>query len=238
MKVAAAVVRRALARCCAASSTSTIACSWVATSWLARRCALALGGADIACIGDNCVDVYVDADPAGARRRKRTERRARDGTGGLRGRLLRRGRRRCARAADPQRAHAAAGVDVDGAEIRSGATGVTVVAHDAGGERRFVEEDYGVAAEYRIDTPAASSVRRPPLDPPGPTAGRRALGGAARRRGRATLGRLRRARRRRPARPAVRPRQRRVLLPPLARRGRRASGSPRPPSPPAPRSPS
>ena len=43
----------------------------------------------------------------------------------------------------------AAGVGVDGVEVRRGRSGVTLVQLEAG-ERRFLLEEYGVAAEYRI----------------------------------------------------------------------------------------
>jgi fructoselysine 6-kinase len=47
-------------------------------------------------------------------------------------------------------------VDVSRVIVAAGATGVTIVGHDEGGERRFVSEEYGVAADYRV----------PPADEP------------------------------------------------------------------------
>jgi fructoselysine 6-kinase len=49
-----------------------------------------------------------------------------------------------------------AGVDTSRVERVPGSTGRTVVDHDPDGERRFVSEDYGVAAEYRIDSETAA----------------------------------------------------------------------------------
>ena len=48
----------------------------------------------------------------------------------------------------------AVGVDARGVDVRHGSTGVTTVRLDRVGERTFVDERYGVAAEYRL-TPAA-----------------------------------------------------------------------------------
>ncbi|HTU30524.1 MAG TPA: carbohydrate kinase family protein [Solirubrobacteraceae bacterium] len=49
-----------------------------------------------------------------------------------------------------------AGVDTSRVRRLAGATGRTVVDHDPDGERRFVTEDYGVAADYRIDHETAA----------------------------------------------------------------------------------
>jgi fructoselysine 6-kinase len=49
-----------------------------------------------------------------------------------------------------------AGVDTSRLERVPGATGRTIVDHDPDGERRFVSEDYGVAADYRIDAETAA----------------------------------------------------------------------------------
>jgi fructoselysine 6-kinase len=45
----------------------------------------------------------------------------------------------------------AAGVDVAQVRQLPGRTGVTVVARDADGERRFLSQGYGVSADYRLD---------------------------------------------------------------------------------------
>jgi fructoselysine 6-kinase len=50
----------------------------------------------------------------------------------------------------------AAGVDTSRVQRMPGSTGRTVVDHDPDGERRFVKEDYGVAADYRIDPQTAT----------------------------------------------------------------------------------
>jgi fructoselysine 6-kinase len=50
----------------------------------------------------------------------------------------------------------AAGVDTSRVKRMPGSTGRTVVDHDPDGERRFVAEDYGVAADYRIDPQTAT----------------------------------------------------------------------------------
>jgi fructoselysine 6-kinase len=47
-----------------------------------------------------------------------------------------------------------AGVGVDGIEVRRGRSGVTLVRLE-GGERRFLLEEYGVAAEYRVSRQVA-----------------------------------------------------------------------------------
>jgi fructoselysine 6-kinase len=53
----------------------------------------------------------------------------------------------------------AAGVDMSLVEVReTGQTGVTVVGHD-GADRTFVHEDYGVAADVRLDGTTARALR-------------------------------------------------------------------------------
>lgn len=49
-----------------------------------------------------------------------------------------------------------AGVDTSRVQHIPGPTGRTVVAHDPDGERHFVSEDYGVAADYRLDAKTAA----------------------------------------------------------------------------------
>jgi fructoselysine 6-kinase len=103
----------------------------------------------VACVGDNCVDVYVDA--GGVER-----------VGGnalnVALELARRGARASYLGAVGSDAHGrlvlagarAGGVDVSRTLVAEGATGVTLVGHHANGERRFISEEYGVAAEYRV----------------------------------------------------------------------------------------
>jgi fructoselysine 6-kinase len=103
----------------------------------------------IACVGDNCVDVYVDAggvERVGGNALNVALELARAGhatayLGAVgtdpRGVVMLEGAR-------------AGGVDVSRVVVAEGATGVTIVRHDAGGERRFVSEEYGVAADYRV----------------------------------------------------------------------------------------
>lgn len=128
--------------------------------------ALAVGtGPDVACVGDNCVDVYSDEvaprnggghEFAGGNAFNVAVELARLGCGvsyfGAVG-------------VDPQAeliisAARAAGVDLAPVRRVPGATGRTVVARDEFGERRFVSEDYGVAASYRLDDGAADTVAR------------------------------------------------------------------------------
>ncbi len=103
----------------------------------------------VACVGDNCVDVYADAggvERVGGNALNVALELARAGHAtaylgavgsDARGRLVLEGAR-------------AGGVDVSRVIVAEGATGVTVVGHDQGGERHFVSEEYGVAAEYRV----------------------------------------------------------------------------------------
>ncbi len=57
-------------------------------------------------------------------------------------------------------AAAAAGVDVTRVAELPGGTGRTLIGHDAYGERRFVHEDYGVSADYRLDADTVSWLAR------------------------------------------------------------------------------
>jgi fructoselysine 6-kinase len=104
---------------------------------------------EVACIGDNCVDVYADVpgvERVGGNALNVALELARAGHAtaylgavgtDARGRLVLEGAR-------------AGRVDVSRVIVAEGPTGVTIVGHDDDGERRFVSEDYGVAAEYRI----------------------------------------------------------------------------------------
>jgi fructoselysine 6-kinase len=103
----------------------------------------------VACVGDNCVDVYADAggvERVGGNALNVALELARAGHAtaylgavgsDARGRIVLEGAR-------------AGGVDVSRVIVAEGATGVTVVGHDENGERRFVSEEYGVAAAYRV----------------------------------------------------------------------------------------
>ena len=53
----------------------------------------------------------------------------------------------------------AAGVDVSNVEVRAGSSGVTIVSLDAHGDRRFLLEDYGVVAEYRLTDAVVKRLR-------------------------------------------------------------------------------
>ena len=48
-----------------------------------------------------------------------------------------------------------AGINTEHVITLDGPTGFTVIGHDAAGDRQFLEEDYGVAADYRIDDATA-----------------------------------------------------------------------------------
>ena len=113
--------------------------------------------AEVACVGDNCVDVAerpgavelaggnafnVAVELARAGRRTAYHGAVGDDTAG---------------AVILAAAHAA-GVDVSGVHRVHGATGRTVVAHGPDGDRVFVSEDYGVAAGYRLDAATAAVV--------------------------------------------------------------------------------
>jgi fructoselysine 6-kinase len=112
---------------------------------------------DVACVGDNCVDVSLERageELAGgnafnvavelARAGLTTTYFGAVGTDARAGLIL-------------DAAHAA-GVDVAGIRRVRGATGVTVVARDDAGERSFVSQDYGVSAGYRLDKATARGV--------------------------------------------------------------------------------
>jgi fructoselysine 6-kinase len=116
---------------------------------------------EVACVGDNCVDVYVDAggvERVGgnalnvalelARTGHATAYLGAVGSDG-RGRVVLEGAR-------------AGGVDTSRVIVAEGATGVTLVGHDEGGERRFLSEEYGVAAGYLVppaDEPSLQAAR-------------------------------------------------------------------------------
>jgi fructoselysine 6-kinase len=125
----------------------------------------------VACVGDNCVDVYVDAggvERVGGNALNVALELARAGheaayLGAVgtdpRGQVVLAGAR-------------AGGVDVTRVAVVDGATGVTLVGHDANGERRFDSEEYGVAAGYRVSatdeamlkaTPWVHAARQPDL---------------------------------------------------------------------------
>jgi fructoselysine 6-kinase len=113
----------------------------------------------VACVGDNCVDVYVDAggvERVGGNALNVALELARTGhtaayLGAVgtdaRGRLVIDGAR-------------AGGVDVSRVIVADGATGVTIVGHDPSGERHFVSEEYGVAADYRVPPADEALLRR------------------------------------------------------------------------------
>jgi fructoselysine 6-kinase len=123
----------------------------------------------IVCVGDNCVDVTLPG-----RRDLQHNGRATESippahlAGGnafnVAVALARMGRRASYVGAvgdDPDAevivgAATAAGVDTSRVQRMPGSTGRTVVDHDPDGERRFVQEDYGVAADYRIDPQTAT----------------------------------------------------------------------------------
>jgi fructoselysine 6-kinase len=117
--------------------------------------------ADVACVGDNCVDVWLD-DGAGAR----------ELAGGnalnVAVELARLGlgvRYFGAVGDDPQgelilEAAAVAGVDSSGVVRLPGPTGRTLVEREESGERRFVSEDEGVASSYRLDDASGELVAR------------------------------------------------------------------------------
>jgi fructoselysine 6-kinase len=104
---------------------------------------------EVACVGDNCVDVYADAggvERVGGNALNVALELARAGHAtaylgavgnDARGRVVLEGAR-------------GGRVDVSHVIVLEGATGVTIVRHDEGGERRFVSEEYGVAADYRV----------------------------------------------------------------------------------------
>lgn len=127
----------------------------------------------IVCVGDNCVDVT----QSGHRGLQRGDRVAEVSPPALLAggnafnvavALARMGRQACYVGAvgdDPAAevivsAANEAGVDTSRLERVPGATGRTIVDHDPDGERRFVSEDYGVAADYRIDAESATWLSR------------------------------------------------------------------------------
>lgn len=109
----------------------------------------------IACVGDNCVDRYVVGGTAhespGGNALNVAARLGAAYLGAVgddaEGGVILDGARR-------------AGVDVSLVEVRPGRSGVTLVALDEHGERRFLSEEYGVAEEYRIAGPALARLRR------------------------------------------------------------------------------
>ena len=113
----------------------------------------------VACVGDNCVDVYVDAggvERVGGNALNVALELARAGHAtayfgavgtDARGQMVLAGAR-------------AGGVDVTHAVVAVGATGVTLVGHDERGERRFDSEEYGVAADYRVPVTDEPLLRR------------------------------------------------------------------------------
>jgi fructoselysine 6-kinase len=123
----------------------------------------------IACVGDNCVDVTLPGrrepeDGAGTPEAVPSVHLAGGNAFNVAVALARKGRRASYLGAvgDDSAAElivgaaTEAGVDTSRVKRMSGSTGRTVVDHDADGERRFVTEDYGVAADYRIDPETAA----------------------------------------------------------------------------------
>jgi len=123
----------------------------------------------IACVGDNCVDVTLGGqrqapDVAGGPATPPPARLAGGNAFNVAVALARMGRRASYLGAVGDDADAdlivtaacEAGVDTSRVRRMPGSTGRTVVDHDPDGERRFVSEDYGVAADYRIDAETAA----------------------------------------------------------------------------------
>lgn len=112
---------------------------------------------DVAAVGDNCVDVLRsrgDAEVAGGNAFNVAVALARLGRAtsyfgavgeDVRGDFV----------LDSARATS---VDISGVVRLAGPTGVTIVEHTPAGERIFAHEDYGVAADYRIDEEAAARI--------------------------------------------------------------------------------
>src|SRR4029077_1367503 len=103
----------------------------------------------VACVGDNCIDRYIRDDQydlPGGNALNVAVRLDADYYGAVgddaEGRTI------------VEQARAA-GVGVDGIEVRPGRAGVTLV-ELARGERRFVLEEYGVAAAYRVSADVAA----------------------------------------------------------------------------------
>ena len=110
---------------------------------------MALSTRRVACVGDNCIDRYIGDDQydlPGGNALNVAVRLGADYYGAVgdddEGRAI----------VDQARA---AGVGVDGIEVRPGRSGVTLVELDHG-ERRFVLEEYGVAASYRVSADVAA----------------------------------------------------------------------------------
>ncbi len=106
---------------------------------------------DAACVGDNCIDRYVgdeEYDLPGGNALNVAVRLRADYFGAVgdddEGRAL------------VEQARAA-GVGVGGIEVRPGSSGVTIVRLEQG-ERRFLLEEYGVAADYRISDEVAGQL--------------------------------------------------------------------------------
>ena len=101
----------------------------------------------IASVGDNCIDRYVGAVERESPGGNALNVAARSG-GAYYGAV-----------GDDEHGRAilagalAAGTDMTNVEVRPGASGLTIVALDEHGDRRFLLEQYGVAADYRL-TPA------------------------------------------------------------------------------------
>ncbi len=117
--------------------------------------------ADVACVGDNCVDVWLED---GARSRELAGGNAFNVAVEL-ARLGLAVRYFGAVGDDPQgelilEAADSAGVDSSGVLRLSGPTGRTLVERDESGERRFVFEDEGVASSYRLDDISGELVAR------------------------------------------------------------------------------
>jgi fructoselysine 6-kinase len=108
--------------------------------------------AEIACVGDNCIDRYVgdvQYDLPGGNALNVAVHLSGDYYGAV-------GDDREGRSIVEQAR--AAGVGVHGIEVRPGRSGVTLVQLEQG-ERRFVREVYGVAAEYRVSEIVAGELR-------------------------------------------------------------------------------
>jgi fructoselysine 6-kinase len=123
------------------------------------------GPLEVACIGDNCVDVWIDESPhpngaAGSPSAGPRSALAGGNAFNVAVSLARRGRHAGyfgAVGSDDEaeliiEAATAAGVGLSGLRRLAGATGRTVVARGPEGERRFVSEEYGVAADYELES--------------------------------------------------------------------------------------
>ena len=106
----------------------------------------------VACVGDNCIDRYVgdaQCDLPGGNALNVAVHLGADYYGAV-------GTDEEGRAILGQAR--AAGVGVDGVETRPGPSGVTLVQLERG-ERRFLREDYGVAADYRVSHELARTLQ-------------------------------------------------------------------------------